>query len=159
MSSQAYGDIRELTNMKPIVKRGKLLFHIKKTKKALIRGKWRVVERSEDFKQPEELGYVKKVTLQILEIREGTSEVTLSRIQRFFLHDVEISIARSKRAKYAYLRQIRGDKAVFVNFMPFYSYSVDLTDTSNDFFNIKLLKSRRISAKKAIDHMEDLARL
>ena len=154
MSSQAYEDIRELTNMKPIVKRGKLLFHIKKTKKALVRGRWRVIERSEDFKTPEELGYQKKVNLQILEIREGVSEATLSKIQRFFLHDIEVSVARTKEAKYCYLKPIRPDKVAFVSFVPFYSYSVDLSDLNNPLFNIRTIKSRRISAKKAKELLE-----
>jgi len=152
--NQRYEDISESTSVKPIIRRGKLLLHVKKVKKAKIRGKYREIEHSEDFVEPESLGYKKKVQIEVLEVREGTSEATLSKIRRYFLHTIEIAINRTKRAKYAYLKLVRPDKAVFINFIPNYCYSVDLTDTSNDFFSISLIKSRRISAKKAGELLE-----
>ena len=141
---------RKSSFTQPIFKKGKLLFE-RKTRTfeydEVLR-EWKKVKEETEFLEPSQVGLKKEVEFDTLLLREGTSDVDLRRIRRWFLLHVKVKIPKVKSTKYAYLKLLEPDKVYFENFLPHYCYEIGLGD-KHDFYDVIIKKKERISEKKA----------
>lgn len=141
---------RVSSTMQPKFVKGKLVFEkkIRAYEFDLILQKWVKISETTKLLEPSEVGLKKEIEFDTLLLREGTSDVDLRRIRRWFLLHVKIKIPRVKSTRFAYLKLLEPDKVFIENFRPHYCYQIGLADR-NDCYDVIIKKKVKISEKRA----------